>query len=139
MLELARANLREAGADNVEFLKGEIEDVPLPDATVDVIISNCVVNLSADKDRVFAEAYRVLRPGGRIAVSDVVVRQELAAEVRADAALWSACLGGALREEEYRAGLERAGFVAVRFESTREYSLPDIGDFASVFVRARRP
>ena len=139
MLELARANLREAGAKNVEFLKGEMEDVPLPDATVDVIISNCVVNLSADKDRVFAEAYRVLRPGGRIAVSDVVARQDLADEVRADAALWSACLGGALREEDYQAGLERAGFVDVRFESTREYSLPGVGNFASVFVRARRP
>jgi ubiquinone/menaquinone biosynthesis C-methylase UbiE len=139
MLELARVNLREAGADNVEFLKGEMEDVPLPDATVDVIISNCVVNLSADKDRVFAEAHRVLSPGGRIAVSDVVARQELAADVRANPALWSACLGGALREEEYRAGLERAGFVDVRFESTREYSLPGIGNFASVFVRASRP
>jgi SAM-dependent methyltransferase len=139
MLELARANVREAGAENVEFLKGEMEDIPLPDATVDVIISNCVVNLSADKDRVFAEAYRVLRPGGRVAVSDVVTRQDLAPEVRADAGLWSACLGGALREEDYRAGLERAGFVDVRFESTREYSLPGVGDFANVFVRARRP
>jgi arsenite methyltransferase len=139
MLELARRNVAEAGATNVEFLRGEIEDVPLPDGAVDVVISNCVINLSVDKPRVFAGAFRVLRPGGRFAVSDVVSRQELTPDQRADATLWSACLAGALREEDYLAGLERAGFLDVRFESTREYSLPGIGNFASVFVRARRP
>ena len=139
MLELARANVREAGAANVEFLKGEIESVPLPGAAVDVIISNCVINLSVDKNRVFAEAFRVLRPGGRFAVSDVVSRQQLPPDVRADAALWSSCLSGALQESEYRAGLEQAGFADVDVESIREFSLPGIGTFASVFVRARRP
>jgi ubiquinone/menaquinone biosynthesis C-methylase UbiE len=139
MLALARGNAKKAGAANVEFLKGEIEDVPLPDASVDVIISNCVINLSADKDRVFREAWRVLRPGGRFAVSDVVTRQELSPEIRKDATLWSACLGGALQDADYRAGLESAGFADVELESTREFSLPGVGQFASVFVRARKP
>jgi ubiquinone/menaquinone biosynthesis C-methylase UbiE len=139
MLELARRNVAEAGATNVEFLRGEIEDVPLPDGAVDVIISNCVINLSADKPRVFAEAFRVLRPGGRFAVSDVVSRQELTPDQRADATLWSACLGGTLEEEEYRGGLERAGFTDVALEPIREFAVPGVGRFASVFVRARRP
>ncbi len=139
MLLLARANADKARATNVEFLRGEIEDVPLPDASVDVIISNCVINLSADKERVFQEAWRVLRPGGRFAVSDIVTRQELSPEIRADAALWSACLGGALQDDDYRAGLEAAGFTDVEIEPTREFSLPGVGPFASVFVRASKP
>ena len=139
MLALARANADKAGATNVEFLKGEIEDIPLPHASVDVIISNCVINLSANKDRVFAEAFRVLRRGGRFAVSDVVTRDELSAEIRSNAALWSACLGGALLDEDYRAGLGTAGFAEVDIETTREFSLPGVGRFASVFVRARKP
>jgi len=138
MLELARANQRAAGVTNVEFLKGAIEEIPLPDASVDVIVSNCVINLSADKDRVFREAFRVLRDGGRLAISDVMALRELPEALRRDAALWSSCLGGALQEQEYRSGLERAGFVNVELERTREFSLPGIGDFASVFVRADR-
>jgi arsenite methyltransferase len=139
MLELARANRRAAGVTNVEFLKGTIEDIPLPDASVDVIVSNCVINLSADKDRVFAEAFRVLRPGGRFAVSDVVARHELPDALRRDAARWSECLGGALEEHEYRAGLERAGFAHVELEPTREFSIPGVGEFASMFVRGIKP
>jgi SAM-dependent methyltransferase len=139
MLELARTNQRASGLVNVEFLKGTIEDIPLPDASVDVVVSNCVINLSSAKDRVFAEAYRVLRPGGRFAVSDVVARQALPDAVRRDAARWSECLGGALQEAEYRAGLERAGFANVELEPTREFSIPGVGDFASMFVRGVRP
>ena len=139
MLELARANQRASGAANVEFLKGAIEDIPLPDASVDVVVSNCVINLSADKDRVFREAFRVLRSGGRMAVSDVVARSDLPETLRRDAALWSSCLGGALQEQEYRSGLERAGFVDVALEPTREFTLPGIGEFASMFVRAAKP
>jgi arsenite methyltransferase len=110
MLALARENQRKAGVDNVEFLRGEIEAIPLPDNSVDVIISNCVINLSADKDRVFAEALRVLRPGGRLAVSDVVVRGEVPAQIRKSVELWIGCVAGALEEDEYRAKLAKAGF-----------------------------
>jgi ubiquinone/menaquinone biosynthesis C-methylase UbiE len=139
MLELARKNQRAAGVDNVEFLKGEIEDIPLPDSSVDVIISNCVINLSADKTRVLAEAFRVLRPGGRFAISDVVARQVMDESVRENAALWSACLGGALQEGEYRTGLQQAGFRDVGVEVLREFSIPDVGTFVSAFVRGTRP
>src|SRR5206468_1767896 len=110
MLALARENQRKAGVDNVEFLKGEIEAIPLPADLVNVIISNCVINLSADKDRVFAEAFRVLKPGGRLAVSDVVVRGEVPAAIRRSVELWIGCVAGALEEEEYRAKLAKAGF-----------------------------
>ena len=110
MLALARENQRKAGAQNVEFLKGEIENIPLPDNSVDVIISNCVINLSGDKDRVLAEAFRVLRPGGRFAVSDVVVRGEVPAAIRRSVELWIGCVAGALEESEYRAKLSGAGF-----------------------------
>src|SRR3954468_16672799 len=110
MLALARENQRKAGVANVEFLKGEIESIPLPDASVDAIISNCVINLSADKDRVFAEAFRVLKPGGRFAVSDVVVRGEVPAAVRRSVELWIGCIAGALDESDYRAKLAKAGF-----------------------------
>src|ERR1700726_4212978 len=121
MLALARENQRKAGAQNVEFLKGEIENVPLPDNSVDVIISNCVINLSADKDRVLAEAFRVLRPGGRLAVSDVVVRGEVPAAIRRSVELWIGCVAGALEESEYRAKLSGAGFEEVEVEPTRVY------------------
>src|ERR1700690_3368580 len=113
MLALARDNQREAGVSNVEFLKGEIENIPLPDASVDVIISNCVINLSGDKDRVLAEAFRVLRPGGRFAVSDVVVRGEVPTVIRRSVELWIGCVAGALEESEYRAKLSGAGFEQV--------------------------
>src|SRR5271154_404676 len=113
MLALARENQRQAGADNVEFLKGEIENIPLPDNSVDVIISNCVINLSADKSRVLKEAFRVLKPGGRFAVSDVVTRGEMPAEIRKSVLLWVGCVAGALEEEEYRSKLETAGFADV--------------------------
>ena len=156
MLALARENQRKAGVDNVEFLKGEIEAIPLPDNSVDVIISNCVINLSADKDRVFAEAFRVLRPGGRFAVSDVVVHGEVPAEVRRSVELWIGCVAGALEESEYRAKLGKAGFEAVDLEPTRIYRAEDARDFLreageridlatvdgkvmSAFVRARKP
>src|SRR5437773_5117935 len=119
MLALARENQRKAGVDNVEFLKGEIEQIPLPDNTVDVIISNCVINLSADKDRVLAEAFRVLKPGGRFAVSDVVVRGEVPDDLRRDAEAWIGCIAGALEEEEYRGKLARAGFSGVDLERWR--------------------
>ncbi|HEY2996399.1 MAG TPA: arsenite methyltransferase [Methylomirabilota bacterium] len=157
MLALARENQRKAGVSNVEFLKGEIEHVPLPDDTVDVIISNCVINLSADKDRVFAEAFRVLKPGGRFAVSDVVVRGEVPADIRRSVELWIGCVAGALSEDDYRAKLAKAGFTDVDIEPTRIYRAEDAreflagagldadaiapevnGKFMSAFVRARK-
>src|SRR6266478_7076093 len=113
MLALARENQRKAGVSNVEFLKGEIEAIPLPDNSVDVIISNCVINLSVDKSRVFAEAFRVLRPGGRFAVSDVVVRGEVPAQIRRSVELWIGCVAGALEHDEYRAKLAKAGFEGI--------------------------
>src|SRR6202162_735555 len=121
MLALARENQRKAGAQNVEFLKGEIENVPLPDNSVDVIISNCVINLSGDKDRVLAEAFRVLRPGGRLAVSDVVVRGTVPPEIRKSMELWVGCIAGALEENEYRQKLAGAGFDSIDVEPTRVY------------------
>jgi len=138
MLALARENQRQAGVDNVEFLKGEIEQIPLPDCSVDVIISNCVINLSPDKDRVIAEAFRVLKPGGRFAVSDVVVRGEVPDDIRRDAEAWIGCIAGALEEEEYRGKLTRAGFSGVDLERWRVYDIAD-GRFASAFVRATKP
>ncbi|HEX4993348.1 MAG TPA: arsenite methyltransferase [Methylomirabilota bacterium] len=158
MLALARENQRKAGVGNVEFLKGEIEQIPLPSNTVDVIISNCVINLSADKDRVFAEAFRVLKPGGRLAVSDVVVRGEVPAEIRRSVELWIGCVAGALEEREYRDKLAAAGFEGIDLEPTRVYRVeearefltgagldvdaiaPQVADrFMSAFVRARKP
>ena len=156
MLALARENQRKAGVDNVEFLKGEIEAIPLPDNSVDVVISNCVINLSADKDRVFAEAFRVLKPGGRFAVSDVVVRGEVPPAIRRSVELWIGCVAGALEEIEYRAKLGKAGFEAIDLEPTRIYRAGDAqgfplheaegidmaavdGKFMSAFVRARKP
>ena len=129
MLALARENQRRAHADNVEFLKGEIEAIPLPDSSVDVIISNCVINLSADKDRVFTEAFRVLRPGGRFAVSDVVVRGKVPDQIRESLEMWIGCVAGALEESEYRAKLARAGFEGVDLEPTRIYRAEDAKDF----------
>jgi len=131
MLALANANKRTAGAENVEFLKGEIENIPLPDNSVDVIISNCVINLSADKDRVLREAFRVLKPGGRFAVSDVVTRGEIAPEVRKSVLLWVGCIAGALEENEYRAKLVSAGFEQVEIEPTRIYKVDDAREFLS--------
>jgi SAM-dependent methyltransferase len=125
MLALARDNQRKAGVANAEFLKGEIEHIPLPEASVDVIISNCVINLSADKRRVLQEAFRVLKPGGRFAVSDVVVRGELPPAVRRSMELWVGCVAGALEEEEYRTLLQQAGFVDVGIEPTRIYEFED--------------
>ncbi|MBI2962851.1 MAG: arsenite methyltransferase [Deltaproteobacteria bacterium] len=158
MLALARENQRKAGVTNVEFLKGHIESIPLPDETVDVIISNCVINLSGDKDRVLREAFRVLKPGGRFAVSDIVVRGEMPDEVRRSVELWSGCIAGALTESDYRAKLAAAGFAAVDVEPTRIYRAADAkellagsgldpetiapladGKFMSAFVRARKP
>jgi arsenite methyltransferase len=158
MLALARENQRKAGVTNVEFLKGEIENIPLPDASVDVIISNCVINLSADKDRVFAEAFRVLKPGGRFAVSDVVVRGEVPSAIRRSVELWIGCIAGALEEGDYRAKLAKAGFETIHLEPTRIYQTEDArefldregidasaialvvdGKFMSAFVRARKP
>jgi len=158
MLALARANQRKAGVENVEFLKGEIENVPLPDNSVDVIISNCVINLSADKDRVLQEAFRVLRPGGRFAVSDIVVRGEVPAAIRRSVELWVGCMAGALEENEYLTKLTRAGFEVVTVEPTRIYRVEDAreqlsssgidvdaiaplvdGKFMSAFVRAKKP
>jgi len=138
MLALARENQRKAGVDNVEFLKGEIEQIPLADCSVDVIISNCVINLSSDKDRVLAEAFRVLKPGGRFAVSDVVVRGEVPPDIRRDAEAWIGCIAGALEEDEYRRKLTRAGFDGVDLERWRVYDIAD-GQFASAFVRATKP
>jgi SAM-dependent methyltransferase len=158
MLNLARENQRKAGVTNVEFVKGEIEAIPLPENSVDVIISNCVINLSADKDRVLAEAFRVLKPGGRFAVSDVVVRGEVPDVIRRSVELWIGCVAGALEEGEYRAKLGKAGFEAVDVEPTRIYRMEDArefldregidaaaiapsvdGKFMSAFVRARKP
>ena len=158
MLALARENQRKAGVENVEFLKGEIENIPLPDNSVDVIISNCVINLSADKDRVLREAFRVLKPGGRFAVSDIVVRGKVPAEIRRSVELWVGCMAGALEESEYLAKLMRAGFEVVGIEPTRIYRVADAreslssagidveaiaprvdGKFMSAFVRAKKP
>jgi ubiquinone/menaquinone biosynthesis C-methylase UbiE len=158
MLALARENQARSGLTNVEFLKGEIEHIPLPDNAVDVIISNCVINLSADKDRVIAEAFRVLKPGGRFAVSDVVVRGDVPAEVRRSLELWVGCVAGALEEASYRDKLTRAGFEAVDVEPTRIYRAEDAkpfleqagladeailarvdGRIMSAFIRARKP
>jgi arsenite methyltransferase len=129
MLALAKENKRKASAENVEFLKGEIENIPLPDNTVDVIISNCVINLSADKDRVLREAFRVLKPGGRFAVSDVVTRGEMAPEVRQSVLAWVGCVAGALEENEYRAKLSSAGFEQIEIEPTRVYRIDDAREF----------
>ena len=157
MLALARENQRKAGSQNVEFLKGEIEQIPLPDNSVDVVISNCVINLSADKDRVLGEAFRVLRPGGRFAVSDIVVRGEMPPEIRRRLEVWAGCIAGALEEAEYRAKLSHVGFERIDVEPTRIYSayqareflagdaeadrIAQIADgkFMSAFVRARKP
>jgi arsenite methyltransferase len=158
MLALARENQRKAGVDNVEFLTGEIENIPLPDNSVDVIISNCVINLSADKARVLKEAFRVLRPGGRLAVSDVVMRGEVPQEIRRSVELWIGCVAGALQEQEYRSRLQEAGFEQIDVEPTRVYSAEDArpyldaagldfnqvapavdGRFMSAFIRARKP
>jgi arsenite methyltransferase len=157
MLELARENQRKAGVTNAEFLKGDIEEIPLPDASVDVIISNCVINLAADKEKVLREAFRVLRPGGRFAVSDIVVRGEVPPDIRRSMELWIGCVAGALEEEEYRRLLEEAGFQEISLEPTRVYSAADAreflesagirgegvaeavdGRFMSAFVRARK-
>jgi arsenite methyltransferase len=140
MLELARASAREARAENVEFLKGEIEQIPLPDNSVDVIISNCVINLSGDKRRVLAEAFRVLKPGGRFAVSDVVVRGEVPAEVKRSMELWVGCIAGALEENEFLTLLSEVGFENADIEPTRIYDVDDArGRFMSAFVRATKP
>ena len=148
MLALARENQRKAGATNVEFLKGEIEAIPLPDASVDVIISNCVINLSSDKDRVLREAFRVLKPGGRFAVSDVVVRGEVPEDIRRNVELWIGCIAGALDEASYRDTLQAAGFTSVEIDPWRVYNVREIGiesdalspdAFASAFIRAAKP
>jgi len=158
MLALARENQKKAGLENVEFLKGEIESIPLPDASVDVIISNCVINLSDDKDRVLREAFRVLKPGGRFAVSDVVVRGEVPEEIRRSMLLWVGCIAGALSDSDYQSKLKAAGFQQIEIEPTRVYSLEDArtvlsghgidvdavapqveGKFISAFVRAVKP
>ena len=158
MLALANENKRKAGAENVEFLKGEIEDIPLPDNSVDVIISNCVINLSADKDRVLREAFRVLKPGGRFAVSDVVTRGEVHPEIRKSILLWAGCVAGALEDVAYRQKLGAAGFEQIEIEPTRIYRADDArdllkaegidvdaiapevdGKFMSAFVRAVKP
>ena len=129
MLALAEENKRKAGVANVEFLKGQIEDVPLPANAVDVVISNCVINLSADKDRVLQEAFRVLKPGGRFAVSDVVIRGEVPEEVRRSMELWVGCIAGALSEDEYRAKLSAAGFTDIEIETTRVFNVEDARSF----------
>ena len=158
MLALARDNQRKSGLDNVAFLKGEIEAIPLPDNSVDVIISNCVINLSADKDRVLREAFRVLKPGGRFAVSDVVTRGAILQALRADVLLWVGCIAGALEEQDYAARLTASGFQSVSIEPTRIYKAEDArefltgkgidvdtiareidGKFFSAFVRATKP
>src|SRR5713101_2489006 len=131
MLALANENKRKAGAENVEFLKGEIEHIPLPDNSVDVIISNCVINLSADKDLVLREAFRALKPGGRFAVSDVVTRGEVDAQIRQNVLLWVGCVAGALDENEYRDKLVAAGFEQVEIEPTRIYRVADAREFLS--------
>jgi arsenite methyltransferase len=129
MLALARENQKKAGAQNVEFLKGEIEHIPLPDNSVDVIISNCVINLSADKDQVLREAFRVLKPGGRFAVSDVVTRGQVPEQLRCDMLLWVGCIAGALEEGEYQAKLKTAGFEHASIEPTRIYRVADAREF----------
>jgi arsenite methyltransferase len=129
MLALAIENQRKSGLTNVEFLKGEIENIPLPDNSVDVIVSNCVINLSADKDRVLREAFRVLKPGGRFAVSDVVTRGEIAPEIRQSILLWVGCIAGALEEHEYRNKLAAAGFEQIDLEPTRIYRVEDAREF----------
>jgi SAM-dependent methyltransferase len=158
MLALANENKRTAGVENVEFLKGEIENIPLPDNSVDVIISNCVINLSSDKDRVIAEAFRVLKPGGRFAVSDVVTKGEMLPEIRKSVLLWVGCVAGALEENEYQSKLIAAGFENVEVEPTRIYRVEDAreflsgegidvdaiapqvdGKFMSAFIRAAKP
>ena len=158
MLALARENQRGAGIENVEFLKGEIENIPLPDNSVDVVISNCVINLSGDKDRVLKEAFRVLKPGGRLAVSDVVVSGDVPTEVRRSMELWVGCIAGALRDHEYVEKLTTAGFESIEIESTRIYKIEDArqllagtgidvdaiapqveGKFMSAFIRAVKP
>jgi SAM-dependent methyltransferase len=158
MLALARENQTRAGVQNVEFLKGEIEAIPLPDASVDVVISNCVINLSGDKPRVLAEAFRVLKPGGRLAVSDIVVRGEVPGAMRRNFELWAGCVAGALEAEQYRSFLTDAGFQEVGIEPTRIYGAEDVeaflqgsglqsaelaqqaaGKFMSAFIRARKP
>ena len=158
MLALARENQRKAGVENVEFLKGEIEHIPLPDNSVDVVISNCVINLSGDKDRVLREAFRVLKPGGRFAVSDVVTRGDVPAEVRQNMLLWVGCIAGALQDWEYVAKLAKAGFDGIEIETTRVYGIEDArtflsgqgidvdamatavqGKFISAFIRATKP
>jgi arsenite methyltransferase len=158
MLALARENQRKSGIENVEFLKGEIEHIPLPDNSVDVIISNCVINLSADKDQVLREAYRVLKSGGRFAVSDVVVRGDVPEAVRQSMLLWVGCIAGALRDADYIAKLAQSGFEEIEIEPTRVYSIEDArafltdqgvnvdefapqvnGKFMSAFVRATKP
>jgi SAM-dependent methyltransferase len=131
MLSLANENKRKAGVGNVEFLKGEIEHIPLPDRSVDVIISNCVINLSADKDRVLREAFRVLKPGGRFAVSDVVTRGEMLPEIRRNVLLWVGCVAGALEENAYRQKLASAGFEQIEIEPTRIYRIEDAREFLS--------
>jgi SAM-dependent methyltransferase len=157
-LALARENQRKAGVANVEFLKGEIENIPLADGSVDVIVSNCVINLSGDKDKVLREAFRVLKPGGRFAVSDVVVRGEVPAEIRRSVELWIGCVAGALEESEYRSKLAAAGFERIGIEPTRIYTVEDArqflagqgldvdriapqveGKFISAFIRAVKP
>jgi 2-polyprenyl-3-methyl-5-hydroxy-6-metoxy-1,4-benzoquinol methylase len=158
MLALANENRRKAGVENVEFLKGEIENIPLPDNSVDVIISNCVINLSADKNRVLREAFRVLKPGGRFAVSDVVTKGEMPPEIRKSVLLWVGCVAGALEENEYKSKLEATGFEQIDIEPTRIYRVEDArtflneqgvdvdaiapqvdGKFFSAFVRAIKP
>ena len=158
MLALARENQLKSGLENVEFLKGEIENIPLPGNSVDVIVSNCVINLSADKDRVLAEAFRVLKPGGRLAVSDVVVHGEVPQRLRQDMMLWVGCIAGALEDTDYAAKLAAAGFEAIEIEPTRLYKTADArafladkgidvdamaaevdGKFRSAFIRARKP
>lgn len=158
MLALANENKRKAGVENVEFLKGEIESIPLPGNSVDVIISNCVINLSADKDRVLKEAFRVLKPGGRFAVSDVVTRGEILPEIRQSVLAWVGCIAGALEDNEYRSKLKAAGFEQIEVEPTRVYRAEDAretllregidieaiapqvdGKFMSAFVRAVKP
>ncbi len=131
MLALANENKRKAGVENVEFLKGEIENIPLPDNSVDVIISNCVINLSADKDRVLREAFRVLKPGGRLAVSDVVTRGDIMPEIRKSVLLWVGCVAGALDEKDYRDKLSAAGFEHIEMEPTRIYRTEDAREFLS--------
>jgi 2-polyprenyl-3-methyl-5-hydroxy-6-metoxy-1,4-benzoquinol methylase len=131
MLALAEENKRKAGVENVEFLKGQIESIPLPDNSVDVIISNCVINLSANKDRVLQEAFRVLKPGGRLAVSDVVTKGEMLPQIRKNVLLWVGCVAGALQENEYRAKLAAAGFEQIDVEPTRIYRIDDAREFLS--------